>query len=127
MRLDGIFGRRHRRARMENVIYLDGADRRCHTCACTLAVAPAQVRRVPVLALTLTQDCPVCGRQIEAETPASPDGQAGAGLIAHCDDCGAESDLVHATITLPDGMGRGFIFLCADCIERYDEGDPVHG
>lgn len=115
---------------MDNVIYLANANRRCADCSCTLAVAPAQARRDPVLALTPTRACDDCGRQVESDVDVAFDPVAAhvaSGHFAHCDDCGTEDDLVSATILLPDGLGRGHIFLCADCIARYDEGESAHG
>lgn len=70
--------------------------------------------------MTPTRSCPTCGRMAYVDPAPAPFHPA------CCDDCGSEEQLAVATVLLPDGMGQGRIYLCGECVARYDEGgqDP---
>lgn len=108
---------------MQKVVYLPRANRVCSDCGCTKAVAAHVRHRLtcsdPLMALAEVRPCGRCGDEIEVAP--SPGARATPAYDFFCEDCGAGENLTRAEIQLPDGLGVGYVRLCADCVARYDE------
>lgn len=84
------------------------------------------MRRRPEFIFIPTRACDTCGDAVEVVVaPLIQRQHKKPTYVPACDDCGAPEGLVSAEVNLPDGMGKGWIYLCAECIARYDEGEAT--
>ena len=110
---------------MSKVCYLPSANRSCTDCGCTKAVPEAVARRVPALGQAILKVCERCGDDIELDVHSMREplrNHLKESYVPRCDECCSEASLASCEINLPDGMGRGYVYLCGVCVARYDEG-----
>lgn len=108
---------------MNNVVYLPAANRKCTDCNCTKAVCETVARRDPLLCFVPTASCGTCGDMVEVDVAPLHAPLPHSSYVHSCDDCGGTDSLARAEVTLPEGMGTGYVMLCGRCLSAYDEGE----